>query len=108
MAFYALYKWYSPWSKRGYPDMIAWYRRKLYEEWLDSLPPEERSAYLKRKEAKRKSSITALLCMNMMMDADGVPATWTYKTEIPHEEFNIWEDGELYCVGIVFSIKDLV
>lgn len=41
-------------------------------------------------------------------NADGVPATWTYKTDIPHEEFNIWEDGELYCVGIVFSVEDLV
>lgn len=40
-------------------------------------------------------------------NADGVPATWTYKTDIPHEEFNIWEDGELYCVGIVFSIEDI-
>ena len=40
-------------------------------------------------------------------NADGVPATWTYKTDIPHEEFNIWEDGELYCVGIVFSMEDI-
>jgi len=26
---------------------------------------------------------------------------WSYKTEMPHAEFNIYEDGELYCVGIV-------
>ena len=82
MAFYALYKWYSPWSKRGYPDMIAWYRRKLYEEWIDSLPPEKRSAYLKRKEAKRKSSITALLCMNMMVDAISRKTDFDYRRMI--------------------------
>lgn len=32
---------------------------------------------------------------------------WTYKTDIPHETFNILEDGDLYCQGIVFDIKDL-
>lgn len=33
--------------------------------------------------------------------------TWIYKTDIPHATFNIYEDGELFCVGIVFSINDL-
>lgn len=32
---------------------------------------------------------------------------WKYKTDIPHETFNVMEDGELYCIGIVFSISDL-
>jgi len=35
-------------------------------------------------------------------DKDGVP--WSYETEIPHEVFNIYEDGELYCEGIVFNL----
>lgn len=82
MAFYALYKWYSPWSKRGYPDMIAWYRWKLYEEWLVSLPPEERSAYLKRKEAKHKRSMTALLCVNMMIDSISRKTHFDYRRMI--------------------------
>lgn len=32
---------------------------------------------------------------------------WTFETDIPHETFNIYEDGELFCVGIVFSTEDL-
>ena len=34
-------------------------------------------------------------------------ATWTFETTIPHETFRIYEDGELFCVGIVFSLNDL-
>lgn len=32
---------------------------------------------------------------------------WIYKTDIPHETFSIYEDGDTYCRGIVFEIKDL-
>ena len=45
------------------------------------------------------STITALWCEG---DYD-----WSYHTEIPHETFEILEDGEKYCRGIVFSIADL-
>lgn len=37
---------------------------------------------------------------------EGEPC-WTFETDIPHETFNIYEDGELFCVGIVFSVEDL-
>ena len=33
--------------------------------------------------------------------------TWTYKTDIPHETFEIVKDGELYCRGIVFNIGEI-
>lgn len=32
---------------------------------------------------------------------------WVYKTDIPHETFDIYEDEELYCKGIVFNINNL-
>lgn len=32
---------------------------------------------------------------------------WTYKTDIPHATFDIMEDGEKYCRGIVFDIQSL-
>ena len=33
--------------------------------------------------------------------------SWTYKTDIPHETFEIVEDGEPYCRGIVFNIGEI-
>lgn len=56
-------------------------------------------------DTERANVIEAIWCDGM--NSDGVPATWTYQTEIPHEKFNVWEDEELYCVGIVFSIEDI-
>lgn len=45
------------------------------------------------------NKITACFCKG---DSD-----WSYETEIPHATFHIYEDDNLYCVGIVFSINDL-
>lgn len=33
--------------------------------------------------------------------------SWEYETDIPHETFDILEDGEVYCKGIVFSMDSL-
>ena len=33
--------------------------------------------------------------------------SWTYKTAIPHETFEIVEDGFPYCRGIVFALADV-
>lgn len=38
-------------------------------------------------------------------DADGY--SWVYETAIPHATFDILEDGEKYCRGIVFALKDV-
>jgi hypothetical protein len=32
--------------------------------------------------------------------------SWAYRTGIPHETFDVMEDGELYCRGIVFALAD--
>jgi hypothetical protein len=32
--------------------------------------------------------------------------SWTYKTELPHETFEIVEEGQPYCRGIVFLLAD--
>lgn len=49
--------------------------------------------------------IEALWCKNA--DDTKSDVAWQYNTQIPHATFNILEDGEIYCVGIVFSIDDL-
>jgi len=38
-------------------------------------------------------------------DSEGY--SWTYKTDIPHETFEILDGGEKYCRGIVFSVDAL-
>ena len=53
-------------------------------------------------EGCRENMIEAVWC------DDKAKAAWTFKTDIPHETFNIYEDGELFCVGIVFCMDDLV
>lgn len=50
-----------------------------------------------RHAAKQAVGLSAVWC------AVGEPA-WTYKTAIPHETFNVLEDGEPYCRGIVFDL----
>lgn len=56
-------------------------------------------------DTKRANVIEALWCD--AHDENGIQATWAYRTEIPHETFKVFEDGELYCIGIVFSVEDL-
>ncbi|WP_122867923.1 hypothetical protein [Pseudomonas viridiflava] len=52
--------------------------------------------------ARKKSAMTieALWCKE-------TGYSWTYKTDIPHATFEVMEDGEHYCRGIVFSLTDL-
>lgn len=38
---------------------------------------------------------------------DSQSYSWIYKTNIPHVTFEIFEDEDKYCRGIVFSLDDL-
>lgn len=38
---------------------------------------------------------------------EGRNMSWCYKTDIPHETFLVYEDDDVYCEGIVFSLNDL-
>lgn len=40
-------------------------------------------------------------------DENGDLIPWTYSTNIPHEEFTMYEDGDPFCRGIVFSIDSI-
>lgn len=37
----------------------------------------------------------------------GNEAAWTYKTDIPHATFEVLDEGDTYCRGIIFSLSDL-
>lgn len=58
---------------------------------------DEAEAYFKRKENAKQ--IEAIWCKDDI--------SWQYKTDIPHAMFKIMEDGDVYCIGMVFDIKEL-
>ena len=37
---------------------------------------------------------------------DGRTPSWHYKTTIPHATFDVMEDGELYCIGLVIDLSE--
>lgn len=40
------------------------------------------------------------------MWAPTAETSWEYRTTIPHATFDVLEDGDVYCRGIVFSLED--
>ena len=62
---------------------------------------EERARYYYR--GGRSKTIEALWCD----EANGGGFSWAYRTDIPHETFEIMDGDEPYCRGIVFAIADL-
>lgn len=69
--------------------------------WESAQESEESARdYFERKPKAR--AIEAVWC------PDELPGTsWAYKTDIPHTTFDVMEDGEIYCRGIVFTLADL-
>ena len=52
-------------------------------------------------QAREKAQTIKAVCRD-----SGGPC-WTFETDTPHETFTIMEDGEPWCIGIVFSMADL-
>lgn len=65
--------------------------------------------YHKDKDEPEENSIEAVWYDNekVMHEGTGLYYSWTFKTEIPHETFDIFDDGDPHCRGIVFSVNDL-
>ena len=83
----------------GAPGDVLIDTKGVLPSW-DSASESEESAqeYFERKAKAR--TIEALF-------AKEPGYTWIYKTDIPHETFEIVEDNELYCRGIIFNIGDI-
>lgn len=47
-------------------------------------------------------SVEAKWCEGV--DEDGRIITWTYDTSLAHETFDILEDGEIYCRGLIIQL----
>ncbi len=57
--------------------------------------------------SKKVNVIEARWCDEKRVDENGNTIIWTYVTDIPHETFMIYEDGDPYCEAIVFRLDDL-
>ena len=99
----------------GYSDDNVEFRGAIKDE---SGCGEGSSIYLNRDGllANHESGCECLFCgyteavkkcaeLVTIWDKDGY--SWQYQTEIPHATFDIFEDGEKFCRGIVFEIKSL-
>ena len=66
MAWYSLYKWFSPWRKTPYSNYVDWYKKHLHRVWFENLSNEEQNEYLKKQEELRRKRRIALnqLMMN--------------------------------------------
>jgi len=76
------------------------------EECDDAIQILKDNGYDVSQLTKSLNEINALWCPKKMCEKYE-NLSWAYETEIPHETFEILEDGKVYCIGIVFSINDL-
>jgi hypothetical protein len=53
--------------------------------------------FRRKKQAKKLEAI---------WNPNGFP-TWSYRTSIPHATFDVVEDADVYCRGIVFKLDEL-
>lgn len=59
-----------------------------------------------RTQIEKFPSIKAEWCPR---DENGkIIASWVISTELPHSKFKIMEDGEVYCIGIVINIENVM
>lgn len=60
MGFYALWKWFLPWSKREYTNMIWWYKEYVLKT------PEQREQERRESKRKARTALAQLTIMNTM------------------------------------------
>lgn len=58
-------------------------------------------------DCKCKYSMIAKSKCNKIKAIWGEEYSWRYETSVPHSKFEIFEDDEKYCEGIVFDIRSL-
>lgn len=78
----------------GYSDDLCEFRGAIHDEFgcYDG-------GVIKSKDLPK--SIEAIWCPR------DVECSWVYKTELPHAKFTIYEEDEVYCIGIVIDLKEI-
>jgi len=74
----------------------------IVKEWrhVDHEDEDECDAYFKAKSTA-KHTLTAI------WSPKDLKCSWAYELDVPCATFDIVEDGELYCRGLVFAVADL-
>lgn len=80
---------------------IRFDRNGVIPEWeeFDKEDMDEVRAYIKAIDNKEYGEITGIW-------GEG-DYGWHYETEIPHVTFEVLDDDQKYCLGIVFAIEDI-
>jgi hypothetical protein len=64
--------------------------------------------YFQKAKSDFKSTARCIDVFWCPKDENGaVIASWVYSSTIPHEVFDVMEDDEIYCKGIVFNLSDV-
>jgi hypothetical protein len=93
-----------------YDEVGAWDGTTAYVqggELLQRKCDNEQCPHEEVRIAAAKKSATVVEAVWTPRDGKGeVFASWLIKSNVPHETFDVMEDGELYCRGIVFRLED--
>jgi hypothetical protein len=94
----------------GYSDDGAEWRGAIYDEtFSETVHLDEKGIMQSECDCDDCPYFKRLLDRSAIVtpvwDRDGI--SWQYETRIPHVTFDIMEDGEIYCRGIVFAMADI-
>jgi hypothetical protein len=75
------------------------------EQLAEALNGREIGAEITPEEERMAKDYGLVVIFGASEREDG--CSWTFRTGIPHATFNILEDGDLFCRGIVVDLRDL-
>ncbi len=67
---------------------------------------EESAAEYFRIKSAGYCNVEAIWCPKHNESDEKHYASWAFKTDVPHETFDIMEEGEVFCRGIVLRLED--
>lgn len=68
---------------------------------------QENDHWILKEELGKCNNISAKWCEKSKITDDWEIIPWSYETDIPHTTFYMTHEGEPFCEGLVFDMKDL-